>query len=246
MMSHLYEVFSTLLAKVLFIEGVRDLGIKGEIRENNTFTSFVWTLIRTRRPHAKEVVQSTILEQSTLPSSPQEQYSTIEIPPDLIDLWKSRGYSHRHFGVVRLVHTLHRRKGLLVTAKVALLDSTYKSYSNVLIGALLTTLSNGSVILIIQPDYNVSLFDKTLPRRLQVQIQITRSEQDSQAIMATLHHQIIYRLQNYSLDLHLPNSTNDALLAISNKADDTSIIQILAKFLKKNLLDNANGMDKQL
>ncbi|KAI9101626.1 hypothetical protein K1719_023870 [Acacia pycnantha] len=53
--------------------------------------------------------------------------------------------------------------------------------------------------------------------------------------MATLHHQIIYRLQNYSLDLHLPNSTNDALLAISNKADDTSIIQIPRQIPKEEL-----------
>ncbi|KAI9074790.1 hypothetical protein K1719_043214 [Acacia pycnantha] len=107
---------------------------------------------------------------------------------------------------------------------MALLDSTFKGYSNAFIGVLLTTLSNNSVILTIQPDFNISLFDQTLPRRLKVQIQIAGVEQDSQAIMATLHHQIIYRLQNHYIDLHLPNSTQDALVAISNRADDTSII----------------------
>ncbi|KAI9100125.1 hypothetical protein K1719_024343 [Acacia pycnantha] len=100
----------------------------------------------------------------TLPASPQEQYSIFEISPDLIDLWKSQGYTHLHFGAIRLILTLHGRKGIPITAKVALLDSTFKSYSNALIGALLITLSNDSVILTIQPDFNVSLFDPTLHR----------------------------------------------------------------------------------
>ncbi|KAI9128681.1 hypothetical protein K1719_000164 [Acacia pycnantha] len=201
----------------------------------NTFSSSIRSLIRTRRPDVKEVVQSTRLEQCTLPATAQEQYSTIKIGQDLIDKWKSEGYTHLHFGAIRLVLTLHGRKGLPVTAKVALLDSTYKKYSDSLIGALLTTLSNGSVILTIQPDYNVSIFDRTLPGRLKVQIQITGAEQDSQAIMATLHHQIVYRLQNHALDLSLPNSTTDALVAISNRADDTSIIQIPRQIPKEEL-----------
>ncbi|KAI9127922.1 hypothetical protein K1719_000915 [Acacia pycnantha] len=166
----------------------------------NTFSSSIRSLIRTRRPDVKEVVQSTRLEQCTLPATAQEQYSTIEIGEDLIDKWKSEGYTHLHFGAIRLVLTLHGRKGLPVTAKVALLDSTYKKYYDSLIGALLTTLSNGSVILTIQPDYN-----------------------------------IVYRLQNHALDLSLPNSTTDALVAISNRANDTSIIQIPRQIPKEEL-----------
>ncbi|KAI9107794.1 hypothetical protein K1719_021130 [Acacia pycnantha] len=53
--------------------------------------------------------------------------------------------------------------------------------------------------------------------------------------MATLHHQIVYRLQNHALDLSLPNSTSDALVAISNRADDTSIIQIPRQIPKEEL-----------
>ncbi|KAI9116597.1 hypothetical protein K1719_012255 [Acacia pycnantha] len=176
--------------------------------------------------HGGGVISST-KERQQYGACLQEQYTTIEISPNLIALWKSKGYTHLHFGAIRLILTLYGRKGLLVTAKVALLDSTFKSYSNALIGALLTTLSNDNVILTIQPDFNVSLFDPTLPRRLKVKVQIIGVEQDSQAIMATLNHQIIYRLQNHSLDLYLPNSTQDALVAILNRAYDTSIIQIL-------------------
>ncbi|KAI9075465.1 hypothetical protein K1719_042590 [Acacia pycnantha] len=169
---------------------------------NNTFTSSIRSLIRTRQPDIKEVVRSTRLEQCTLPATPREQYSTIEIGLDLIDKWRSEGYTHLHFGAIRLVLTLHGRKGLPVIAK---------------------------------PDYNVSLIDRTLPGRLKVQIQITGAEQDSQAIMATLHHQIVYRLQNHALDLSLPNSTTDALVAISNRSDDTSIIQIPRQIPKEEL-----------
>ncbi|KAI9098559.1 hypothetical protein K1719_025184 [Acacia pycnantha] len=201
----------------------------------NTFSSSIRSLIRTRQPDVKEVFQSTKLEQCTLPATAQEQYSTIEIGQDLMEEWRSEGYTHLHFGAIRLVLTLHGRKGLPVTAKVALLDSTYKKYSDSLIGALLTNLNNDSVILTIQPDYNVSLIDRTLLGRLKVQIQITGAEQDSQAIMATLHHQIVYRLHNHALDLSLLNSTTDALVAISNRADDTSIIQIPRQIPKEEL-----------
>ncbi|KAI9111033.1 hypothetical protein K1719_017908 [Acacia pycnantha] len=139
-------------------------------------------------------------------------YSVYHRTNTFISSIRSLGYTHLHFGAIPVI------------AKVALLDSTYKKYSDALIGALLTTLSNSNVILTIQPDYNVNLLDKTLPRRLKVQIQITRAKQDSQAIMATLYHQIIYRLQNHAFDLRLPNTTEDALVAISSRADDTSII----------------------
>ncbi|KAI9091597.1 hypothetical protein K1719_028040 [Acacia pycnantha] len=140
------------------------LSLYSVYHRSNSFTSSIRTLIRTRRPHAKEVVQTTRLEQ-----------------------------------VLHISTLVHGRKGLPVTAKVALLDSTFKSYSNALVVALLTTLSNDNVILTIKPDYNVSLFDPTLPWRLQVQVQIIGAEQNPQAIMATLDHQIIYCMPSESL-----------------------------------------------
>ncbi|KAI9124125.1 hypothetical protein K1719_005425 [Acacia pycnantha] len=173
----------------------------------NTFSSSIRSLIRTRRPDVKEVVQSTRLEQCTLPATAQEQYSTIEIGQYLIDKWKSEGYTHLHFGAIRLVLTLHGRKGLPVTTKVALLDSTYKKYSDSLIGALLTTLSNGSVILTIQPDYNVSLFDRTLLASKSR----SRSQEQNKILKPSW------------------------LLSTTRLADDTSIIQIPRQIPKEEL-----------
>ena len=47
----------------------------------------------------------------------------------------------------------------------------------------------------------MSLADPNLPTTLKVQIQLQGAEQISTSKIATLHHQIVYRLQNHALDL---------------------------------------------
>jgi len=86
------------------------------------------------------------------------------------------------------VLSLHGRRGLPVTARVSLQDSSYIHYENVVIRTVLTTLHAGSVVLTIFPNYNISLRDPTLPQRMKVQIHITGEEQVSEARSATLHH----------------------------------------------------------
>ncbi|KAL4343832.1 hypothetical protein AHAS_Ahas11G0117800 [Arachis hypogaea] len=82
---------------------------------------------------------------------------------------------------VRLILTLHGRRSLPVTAKVALLDTTFKEYQHALIGALVTTLSNGSVILTIAHNFTMRLPDPTICQRLKIQIQLVGVIQDSNA-----------------------------------------------------------------
>lgn len=50
-------------------------------------------------------------------------------------------------GGVRLILTLHGRKGLPVTARIALLDTRFKKYQHAVIGTVLTTLHAGRVLL---------------------------------------------------------------------------------------------------
>ncbi|KAI9110469.1 hypothetical protein K1719_018335 [Acacia pycnantha] len=91
--------------------------------------------------------------------------------------------------------TLHGQKGIPGTARVALIDTIYKSYQNALIGVLLTTLSNGSLIMTIAPDFNIKLFDRTASQWLKVHIHITGADQDPEAMMATLYYQMmVYRI----------------------------------------------------
>ncbi|KAH9769495.1 hypothetical protein KPL71_012023 [Citrus sinensis] len=134
------------------------------------------TLISTRRPHPKEYIQSSRLDQCSLQATPAEQYVTLEIPPELISNWKREGYTHLHLGGIRLILTLHGRKGLPVTARLAMLDTRFKQYQDVVIGTVLTTLHAGSVLLTFYPNFNLSLQDPNLPTTLKIPRQIPRHE----------------------------------------------------------------------
>ncbi|KAH9769462.1 hypothetical protein KPL71_012011 [Citrus sinensis] len=178
----------------------------------SSFTRSIRTLISTPRPHPKEYIQSSHLDQCSLQATPAEQYVTLEIPSELISSWKREGYTHLHLGGIRLILTLHGRKGLPVTARLAMLDTRFKQYQDVVIDTVLTTLHAGSVLLTFYPNFNLSLQDPNLPTTLKVQVQIQGAEQISSAKIATLHHQLVYRLQNHALDLPTPKHHSDTLM----------------------------------
>ena len=163
-------------------------------KKKPSFTRSIWTLISTKRPLPKEYIQSSRLDQCALQASQSEQYVTLEIPPDLVANWKREGYTQLHLGGVRLILTLHGRKGLPVTARIALLDTRFKQYQHAVVGTVLTTLHAGSVLLTFYPNFNLSLEDPNLPTTLKVQIQLQGAEQTPTSKIATLHHQIVYRL----------------------------------------------------
>ena len=54
----------------------------------NSFTRSIRTLISTKRPHPKEYIQSSRLDQCALKATSAEQYVTLEIPSELISNWK--------------------------------------------------------------------------------------------------------------------------------------------------------------
>ncbi|KAH9734700.1 hypothetical protein KPL71_017464 [Citrus sinensis] len=180
----------------------------------SSFTRSIRTLISTRRPHPKEYIQSSCLDQCSLQATPAEQYVTLEIPSELISNWKREGFTHIHLGGIRLILTLHGRKGLPVTARIAMFDTRFKQYQDVVIGTVLTTLHAGSVLLTFYPNFNLSLQDPNLPTTLKVQVQIQGAEQISSAKIATLHHQLVYRLQNHALDLPTPEHHSDTLMVL--------------------------------
>ncbi|KAH9752123.1 hypothetical protein KPL71_014574 [Citrus sinensis] len=109
------------------------------------FTRSIRSLISTSRSTPKEYIQSSSLDQCSLQSTSAEQYVTLEIFPELISHWKQQRYTHFHLGGVRLILTLHGRKGLPVTAHIALLDTRFKQYEQATIGTVFTTLHAGSV-----------------------------------------------------------------------------------------------------
>ena len=160
----------------------------------------------------------------------------MDIPTDLISNWKREGYTHLHLGGVRLILTLHGRKGLPVIARIALLDTRFKQYQHAVIGTMLTILHAGSVLLTFYPNFNMSLEDPNLPTTLKVQIQLQGAEQISTSKMATLHHQIVYRLQNHALDLPTAQTTSDALMILADTNSIPTIIQIPKQIQNQELL----------
>ncbi|KAH9671280.1 hypothetical protein KPL70_017307 [Citrus sinensis] len=205
-------------------------------KQKTSFTRSIRTLISTKRPLPKEYIQSSRLDQCALQASQSEQYVTMEIPSDLVANWKREGYTHLHLGGVRLILTLHGRKGLPVTARIALLDTRFKEYQHTVVGTVLTTLHAGSVLLTFYPNFNLSLEDPNLPTTLKVQIQLQGAEQTPTSKIATLHHQIVYRLQNHALDLPTPYTTSDALMILADIDTIPTIIQIPKQIQKQELL----------
>ncbi|KAH9734801.1 hypothetical protein KPL71_017513 [Citrus sinensis] len=202
----------------------------------SSFTRSIRTLISTRRPHPKEYIQSSRLDQCSLQATPVEQYVTLEIPSELISNWKREGFTHLHLGGIRLILTLHGRKGLPVTARLAMLDTRFKQYQDAVIGTVLTTLHAGSVLLTFYPNFNLSLQDPNLPTTLKVQVQIQGAEQISSAKIATLHHQLVYRLQNHALDLPTLEHHSDTLMVLAESDQIPTIIQIPRQIPRHELI----------
>ncbi|KAH9716904.1 hypothetical protein KPL71_021631 [Citrus sinensis] len=75
-----------------------------------------------------------------------------------------------------------------------------------------------------------------LPTTIKVQIQLQGAEQTPTSKIATLHHQIVYRLQNHALDLPTPYITSDALMILADTDTIPTIIQIPKQIQKQELL----------
>ncbi|KAH9741807.1 hypothetical protein KPL70_002756 [Citrus sinensis] len=182
------------------------------------------------------VEYSYIPESCALQATSAEQYVTLEIPSELLSNWKREGYTHLHLGGIKLILTLHGRKGLPVTARLAMLDTRFKQYQDAVIGTVLTALHAGSILLAFYPNFNLSLQDPNLPTTLKVQVQIQGAEQISSAKIATLHHQLVYRLQNHALDLPTPEHHSDTLMVLAESDQIPTIIQIPRQIPRHELI----------
>ncbi|KAK2655146.1 hypothetical protein Ddye_008198 [Dipteronia dyeriana] len=132
-----------------------------------------------------------------------------------------RGYSHRHIEAIRIIITLHGRKGLPVITRIALLNTIYKQYEHAIIGTCLSTLHAGSISLTYYPNFNIPLRDQNLHNCLKIQLQI-----------------IAYRLQDHSLDLSIPGHTGDTIFIKAEREDEVpTIIQIPKQFPREKLTE---------
>ncbi|KAH9792609.1 hypothetical protein KPL71_004192 [Citrus sinensis] len=117
-----------------------------------------------------------------------------------------------------------------------MLDTRFTHYQYAIIGTVLTTLHAGSVLLTFYPNFNLSLQDTNLSIALKVQVQIQGAEQISSAKITTLHHQLVYRLQNHALDLPSPEHHSDALMVLAESDQIPTIIQIPRQIPRHELI----------
>ncbi|KAI9196478.1 hypothetical protein LWI28_024308 [Acer negundo] len=147
----------------------------------------------------------------------------------MIDQWIQKGYSHLHVRAIQIILTLHGRKGLPVTARVALLNTIYKQYEHAVIGTCLSTLHDCSIYLTYYPNFNIPLRDQNLHNCLKVQLHILGISTLPKSYMATLHHRIAYRLQDHALDLLIPGHFGDTIFIKSEQEDEVPTITQIPK-----------------
>ncbi|KAK2656197.1 hypothetical protein Ddye_009249 [Dipteronia dyeriana] len=163
-------------------------------KQSRSLSRRVTALVQHRSPPIKEYVKSTALDNCLIPASATEQYIDLEIDQPLIDQWIKEGYSHLHIRAIRIILTLNGRKRLPVTTKIALLNTIYKQYEHAIIRTCLSTLHAGSISLTYYPNFNIPFRDQNLHNCLKIQLQIVGAPMMPNSYMATLHHQIAYRL----------------------------------------------------
>ncbi|KAK9032335.1 hypothetical protein V6N11_056606 [Hibiscus sabdariffa] len=123
---------------------------------------------------------------------------TLEIPSKFPKGWIDAGYSHIHFGAVRLALNYHGSDGKVVVARIALLDTRYLTYQDACIGTVEATMNSGLVMLTLFPNFTMALKDPNLMDAFKVQIHIVGAQQVESSIIATLHYQFVYRIQDHS------------------------------------------------
>ncbi|KAG8474071.1 hypothetical protein CXB51_034136 [Gossypium anomalum] len=186
-----------------------------------------------KRP--KEYIQASRFDSYPISASSIEQFVTLEIPPEFPRDWRQAGYSHIHFGAVRLALNYHGTAGKPVVARIALLDSRYLQYQDACIATVEATLNTGLVMVTLFPNFTMALADPNLLSTLQVQIQIAGAPQVASAIIATLHYQIVYRVQDHAFNL-TQHGTGDSLLITVNTDDQPHCVHVPRKISKNELI----------
>ncbi|CAH8254130.1 unnamed protein product [Arabidopsis lyrata] len=154
----------------------------------------------------------------------------------MIHQWRAYGYTHLHYGAIRVALTLYGRKGLPIVVRVALLDTRYREYQHTYIATIQTTLNASTIFVTLFPNFNVVLEDPQIYQNMQIQLQITGAPQVRNTYAATLHHQMAYRVQNHSMDLSLPSDTEDALLIQLESQYSPSCIHIPRQIPREELV----------
>ena len=88
------------------------------------------SLIQYHPKGVKEYIQASKIDQHPIPATKKEQFITLHIPDDFPLQWRQQGYTHIHFGAIRISLSFHGRNGLPIVAREALLDTRFTQYQH--------------------------------------------------------------------------------------------------------------------
>ncbi|KAL4273873.1 hypothetical protein GQ457_13G012330 [Hibiscus cannabinus] len=183
----------------------------------------------------KEYVQSSSFDKHYIIGLAAEQFVTLEIPSEFPKGWIDAGYSHIHFGAVRLALNYHGYDGKPVVARIALLDTIYLTYQDACIGTVEATMNDGLVMVTLFPNFTMALEDPNLIDALKVQIHIVGAQQVEYSIISTLHYQFVYRVQDHSFRLG-GCGTTDSLLITVNTQEQPHCVHIPRRIPRDELI----------
>ncbi|KAK2659658.1 hypothetical protein Ddye_006191 [Dipteronia dyeriana] len=205
-------------------------------KRNKSLARKINSLIQHRSPPVKKYIQSTALDNCLVLATSAERFVDLQIYQQMIDQWIREGYSHLHIGAVRIILTLHGKKGLPVTARIALLNIIYKQYEHAIIGTCLSTLYACNISITYYPNFNIPPRDHNLHNCLKVQLQILGAPMLPNSYMATIHHHIAYLFQDHAIDLSIPGHTGDKIFISTEREDEIpTIIHILKQLPREKL-----------
>lgn len=87
---------------------------------------------------------------------------------------------------------------------MTLLDTRFLDYQHACIGTIETTLNARMMFVTLFPYFNMALSYSQFFIALKVQFQIIGAPQVANSVVATLHYQMMYMVQNHAIDLSLP------------------------------------------
>ena len=96
------------------------------LTNSNSLVKSLKAIIETSIRTPIEYNQASSFSQYQLPITLQVQLVTLQIPPEFPSHWIAQGYTHIHFGAIRLTLAYHARKGLPINALIGLLDTRMK------------------------------------------------------------------------------------------------------------------------
>ncbi|OMO68338.1 hypothetical protein COLO4_29704 [Corchorus olitorius] len=166
----------------------------------------------------------------------QEHLITLEIPSEFPKQLLEQGYTHIHFGAIRIALTYHAGKSLPVFARIVVLDSRFFEYRFACLGMVETSLNAGNVFVTLFPNFNMALEDPVLPSVLKVQVQIAGTQMVENAREATLHYQMCYRIQDHAMDLAIPKEPDTPLLKFNSHESVTTCLHMTKKISMLELL----------